>query len=119
MLDMDKLTKVVANDEIDLSTETTDIVTKVYLDGDKKEHSSEVLTTVRERGREIDTIKYDLMRTLIEVLLDGNEEADESLGADRALDSAPLSFKLAFNTLTHYGILKEIEEFEIEADEKI
>ena len=110
MLDMEKLTKAVSNDDITLSPETTDTVTKVYLDGSGVETASEVLSTVRERGREIDSIKYDLIRTLIEVLLDGNEEADESLGVDRALDSAPLSFKLAFNTLTHYGILKEIEE---------
>jgi hypothetical protein len=110
VLDMDKLTKAVSSDDTNASSETVDTVTKVYLDANGAESASEVLSTVRERGREIDSIKYDLMRTLIEVLLDGNEEADESLGVDRALDSAPLSFKIAFNTLLQYGILKEIEE---------
>jgi hypothetical protein len=42
--------------------------------------------------------------------MDGTEETDDtSLGAERALDKTSLSFKIAFNTLFTYGVLKEQE----------
>ena len=46
---------------------------------------------------------------MIETLIDYDDESDTSMGAERALDKTPLSYKLAFNTLYHYGILKEKE----------
>jgi hypothetical protein len=46
---------------------------------------------------------------MVEILLDFEDESDASLGAERALEKTPLSYKLAFNTLYNYGILKEKE----------
>lgn len=46
---------------------------------------------------------------MVEVLIDSDDESDTSLGADRALEKTPLSYKFAFNTLIEYGILKEKE----------
>ncbi len=70
---------------------------------------SETSESTSLRGKEIDGPKYDVLRMMIEVLIDYDEEADTSMGADRALDKTPLSYKLAFNTLYNYGILKEKE----------
>lgn len=61
------------------------------------------------KGKEIDGPKYDVIRMMIETLIDYDDESDTSLGADRALDKTPLSYKLAFNTLYNYGIIKEKE----------
>ncbi len=47
---------------------------------------------------------------MIEVLIDYDDEIDDSLGADRALSKTPISYKLAFNTLFNCGVLKEKEE---------
>jgi hypothetical protein len=70
---------------------------------------TEIKETTNERGREIDATKYEVIRLMLEVLMEFNEETDETLGSERALDKAPLSHKLAFNTLYNYGILKEQE----------
>lgn len=68
----------------------------------------EVTKKITERGREIDATKYDILRLMIEILMDGTEDTeDDSLGAERALDKTSLGYKIAFNTLLNYGILKE------------
>ena len=62
------------------------------------------------RGKEIDAAKFEIIRTMLDVVLDyGDDESDTSLGSERALEKTPLSFKLAFNTLINYGIIKEKE----------
>jgi hypothetical protein len=91
---------------------TDEIVTK-----DKRVYKNELgeITATEEyetsvlRGKEIDASKYDILRVMIDVLLDYEDESDSSLGAERALSSTPLSYKLAFNTLYRYGIIKEKE----------
>lgn len=62
-----------------------------------------------QRGKEIDMTKYEMVRFMLEIVLGYNEELDDSLGVQRALDGLPISFKIAFNTLIRYGILKEIK----------
>lgn len=71
--------------------------------------SIEVTTTTNERGFEIDGSKYDTLRMMLEIVMDDVDETDDTLGADRALDKLGLSYKIAFNTLLSYGILKESE----------
>lgn len=85
--------------------------TKTYLDENGKIISVEVNEHSTERIREVNAAKYDLIRTMIEVVLDvtDSDEIDATLGAERGLEKASLSFKLAFNTLYEYGILKEKE----------
>lgn len=70
---------------------------------------TESLETTSLRGKEIDGPKYDVIRMMVETMIDYDEESDTSLGADRALEKTPLSYKIAFNTLYNYGILKEKE----------
>lgn len=59
------------------------------------------------KGKEIDATKYDLLKTLLEYIIDYDEISDDTLGADRALSLTPFPFKLAFNTLYNEGIIKE------------
>lgn len=65
--------------------------------------------TTSLKGKEIDGPKYDILREMVMTVLDEDEESDTTLGADRALEKTSLSYKLAFNTLYNYGILKEKE----------
>jgi hypothetical protein len=44
----------------------------------------------------------------LEMVLTYHDESDDTLGADRALLSTPLSFKISFNTLLKHGIIKEL-----------
>ena len=40
-------------------------------------------------------------------IADDPDETDATLGPDRILDKTPLSYRIAFNTLLKYGVLKE------------
>jgi hypothetical protein len=62
-----------------------------------------------QQGKEIDAVKYDLLKTFIEYIIDYNDETDDTLGADRALSSMPLGYKIVFNTLLKENILKQKE----------
>jgi transcription initiation factor IIE alpha subunit len=59
-----------------------------------------------ERIREVNAAKYDILRTMLDVVLDVTEEIDETLGAEMGLEKSSLSFK-KLNTLYEYGIIKE------------
>jgi len=80
---------------------------KTYRDSQGHVTSSEDYTTSILRGKEIDATKFEIIRTMIDVILDYNDESDTSLGAERALEKTTLAYKIAFNTLFNYGILKE------------
>lgn len=88
------------------SVTSTEIVTK------KNNHDiisvKETVATV-PKFKEVDITKFEIVRQLIDVVLDNYDENDTSLGADRALEKMPLAFKLAFNSLYEYGIIKEKE----------
>ena len=51
--------------------------------------------------------KYDILRTAIEIIMNGTEvDTDDTLGAERALSKQDFTFKISFNTLLNYGIIK-------------
>lgn len=91
------------------SDKIVETVTRTVLSDKGKIISTETIETIKDRGKEIDGAKYDILRMCIEVLVDYDEETDDSLGVDRAFSKTPLSYKLAFNTLYNCGILKEKE----------
>jgi hypothetical protein len=108
-IDIDALEKIISP-ELDPS-KLVETHTKTYLDVNGNIHSVEVNESSTERVREVNAAKYDLVRTMIEVILDvvDSDEIDDTMGAERGLEKASFSFKIAFNTLYQYGILKEKE----------
>ena len=68
----------------------------------------EVYTKKYPKGKEIDMTRYELIRMLFEVVLTYDLEMDDTLGIELGLKNASLPFKLSFNTLINYGIIKEI-----------
>jgi hypothetical protein len=82
---------------------------KIIKDGEGLITSIEEYESSALRGKEIDAAKFEVIRTMFEIILDYEDESDASLGAERALDKTPFSYKLAFNTLYSYGIIKEKE----------
>lgn len=102
-----KLGNLNPNDKISFKT----IETKTNHEGEII--STKVTESVSERGLEIDSAKYELIKTMIDVVMDDvNVDADDKLGVAMAFDKFSLSYKIAFNTLISYGILvqTEIEE---------
>jgi hypothetical protein len=91
------------NGEANVTTETT-----TEYDSNSNVISTTVRTVSTEKDIEIDTLKYDLFSRMLDVVLNSSsEDVDTTLGADRALGKMDLPFKIAFNTLINYGILKE------------
>lgn len=107
-LDLDKVSEVISLNN-KLEKQVVETVVKQYLDEKGKVISSEVLQTTKDRELTIDSTKYDLLRMMIEIITDDMEDSDDTLGVDRALEKTTLAYKIAFNTLHNYGILKEVE----------
>jgi len=60
---------------------------------------------------EIDTTKYNMVNTLLEVFLSqDSSELDFTMGIDRALKDASMGFRVAFNTLEEFGLIKEFKD---------
>jgi hypothetical protein len=73
--------------------------------------SIEEFESQNTRGKEIDGPKYEVMRMMLEIIMDEkNDDVDTSLGIDRALQKTPFSYRIAFNTLLHYGVIKEVND---------
>lgn len=87
----------------------TETETKELIDDKDNVYAKEKVTKEFDRIREIDMAKYETVRVLFEVILSMQEEIDDNLGVERALGDTSLPFKLSFNTLIQYGIIKEEE----------
>lgn len=106
-LDLDGLQNMLKGDEDLEPGETEETETKVtYIQGGVEK--TEVTTRKYGKGREIDISKYETYRTLLEILLTYSDDGDDTLGIERGFKEAPLSVKIAFNTLVKYGVLKEL-----------
>ena len=58
--------------------------------------------------REIDISRWEVVKTMIEIVLTPEAEIDDRMGFIGLNNSVSVPFKVAFNTLIMYGILKEI-----------
>lgn len=67
-----------------------------------------VETETTDSGVEVDVTKFEMINNLINTLLLSELDEDNGLGAAHILAKAPMSFKLAFNTLISMGIIKEL-----------
>lgn len=109
-IDIDALEKSIKPSGVKNDKKIIEKETKTYVDDKGNITGIEIIEVERERPKEIDAAKYDLLRIMIEILMDTTEDTDDdSLGAERALDKTSLGYKIAFNTLYNYGVLKEKE----------
>jgi len=58
-----------------------------------------------EEGQQFSLIKYDILKIMIEVVMSEREEMDNNLGVIKTSELS-LPFKMAFNTLLKYNIIK-------------
>ncbi len=87
-----------------------EVETKVNYDEEGKPIGTTVISREYDKGPEVDGPKYDVIRMCLEILFTFQEELDDSLGFENAMTKTPVSFKMAFNTLLTYDIIKEVEE---------
>jgi hydroxyacyl-ACP dehydratase HTD2-like protein with hotdog domain len=106
-LDVEKFTTIIKMEHPN-GVDITETITKEIKDEKGKTITSEVITTKKERDMYIQQTMYELLREMIDIVLNDADEMDEELGSERALDKMSISYKIAFNTLIHYGILIEV-----------
>ncbi len=75
----------------------------VVIKDETKDDEEEMTNTIH-----IDVTKYETIREMIATVIDTNAEIDDKMGIV-GLNSLPISFKIAYNTLIHYNILDEVE----------
>ena len=109
-IDLKALDKAITPDGFKPDDKVTSTTITINKDSSGGIISIEEIENSMLRGKEIDAAKFEIIRTMLDFVLDfDQEEMDLSLGGDRALEKMSLSFKLAFNTLINYGIIKEKE----------
>jgi hypothetical protein len=78
-----------------------------YLDITSVESQVNLEPTTDSSGKteqHISVVKYEMIKTMIDVLITEREDADEALGHKTAVS---IPYKLAWNTLLNMGILKK------------
>lgn len=99
----------VLNRKISIASDkvTKQIEKKTTYDSQHNPILFEVTENTIENDNGFDMAKYELLKIMIEFIMDYNQDIDEALGADRGLNDTTLSYKIIFNTLINQGILKE------------
>ena len=108
-IDLNAFSSALATSDKEEAVSGLETETKSNFDIDGSPLGFTVTTREYEKGKEIDGPKYDLLRMCLEILFTYNEEVDDAMGLAKALESTPIPFKVAFNTLLDYGILIEVE----------
>lgn len=79
-----------------------------YIDIDKVQDIISIPDkTSGETEQNVSLVKFELVKTMIDVLMTESEEVDENLGIKGA-SNLTMPFKIAFNTLLVHGILKTL-----------
>ncbi|MHA1988370.1 MAG: hypothetical protein ACW98D_17180 [Promethearchaeota archaeon] len=73
--------------------------------------SSYTDTKTMVNGKEINGVRYEVISGMLATVLEhtAGDDDDDLLGAKRALEKMPFAYKIAFNTLLEYKIIKEIK----------
>jgi hypothetical protein len=76
-----------------------------YLDVDRLEECVNIEKQTVSGETQVNLVKYEVYKTMIEILVTESEEVDETLGAKSSELSIP--FKIAFNTLINKKIINK------------
>lgn len=76
---------------------------------DGNSDNDEIVPPTQYGNITIDVIKWEMINKMIDTILDDLSEEDPTLGR-KNLDKLPVSFKIAYNTLLNYNIIKIVEE---------
>ena len=76
-----------------------------YLDVDRLEECVNIEKQTVSAETQVNLVKYEVYKTMIEILVTESEEVEETLGAKSSELSIP--FKIAFNTLINKKIINK------------
>jgi hypothetical protein len=108
-IDFKEVDKFLVSDKSYEEGETiTEEFTKYYGDNNNL-INEEITTTKNHKNKEINGVRYDIIRGFINDLGDSdNGETKDAIGRTK-IDELGIRFKLAFNTLLFYNILKKLD----------
>lgn len=87
-----------------------EITNVIKLEPPKEDGDNDEIVPPTQYGNiTIDVIKWEMINKMIDTILDDLSEEDPTLGR-KNLDKLPVSFKIAYNTLLNYNIIKIVEE---------
>ena len=102
-IDVDRLFNIIVEKNL---RPTKEVISEISYDEDGNEVKEEITKTLYP-SIEVNAPKYELLSTMIEVVMNqGPDDSDATLGFEHALEESDFAFKLAYNTLLHYEILK-------------
>lgn len=95
----------------DKNREVSETETRTIFTADGKENGKEITVNTKVNEKEINGIRYELITGMLQTILEysAGDDDDDLLGAKRALEKMPFAYKLAFNTLIKYEIIKEVK----------
>jgi len=108
-IDFDELDEFLFVDIEGKEVSETEVRTIYTKDGEPNGNEVTVKTSINEK--EINGVRYEIITGMIQAILDARDgdDDDDLLGAKIALEKAPLAYKLAFNTLMKYKIIKIVK----------
>lgn len=74
---------------------------------DSKNKEKDDDTEIDDGGNLIDVTKWEVVKYMIDVIMTTETELDQMMGFQE-LHKLPIPFKISFNTLINYNILKEL-----------
>lgn len=85
-----------------------EVTTETLRDSEGEDELVQTVTKTLYPSTEVNAPKYELLSSMLEVVLNqAPEDQDSTLGVNHMLEQSDFTFRLAFNTLEHYEILKE------------
>jgi hypothetical protein len=103
---LDKFLWIKDNDK-----EVSDTEHRTIYTAEGEPNGSEIVKKISINEKEINGVRYELITSMLQTVLDfsDGDDDDDLLGAKKALEKMPFAYKLAFNTLIKYNIIKELK----------
>lgn len=106
--DLDELSQFI---RIEKPENTSDSIVDDILGENKKEEKKEGDSSTEEEipmdSQIIDLTKWETIKVMIESVLSENGPVDEAMGRTKLGEQLSIPFRLSFNTLVNYKIIKE------------
>lgn len=109
-IDFESIEKLISGKEDFKARDVIETERVITLDDKGEEIGTQVHERKYRKEQVFDAAKYDILVMMIETVMGASEEIDETLGTANVLSKQPLGFKLAFNTLINYNILREYKK---------
>ena len=108
-INFDAIETVVAGKEDFKEREITETEKKTFTNEEGKVYNIEESSRTYIRDKQYDASKYEILLMMIQVVMQNQDEIDDMMGIEATLAKLPIPFKIAFNTLLYYQVIKKLD----------